>query len=67
MEYDEKKVKPASTRALLRQHVEEQSDLCDLVVKHGLWYKRYHACVLCASPFVQAMIRHNFNEKTNEI
>ncbi|XP_052815801.1 uncharacterized protein LOC128242622 [Mya arenaria] len=67
MEYDEKKVKPASTRALLRQHVEEQSDLCDLVVKHGLWYKRYHACVLCASPFVQAMIRHNFNEKTNGV
>ncbi|WAR13487.1 KLHL7-like protein [Mya arenaria] len=65
MEYDEKKVRPASTRALLRQHVEEQSDLCDLVVKHGLWYKRYHACVLCASPFVQAMIRNNFDEKTN--
>ncbi|XP_052789374.1 uncharacterized protein LOC128223929 [Mya arenaria] len=65
MEYDEKKVRPASTRALLRQHVEEQSDLCDLVVKHGLWYKRYHACVLCASPFIQAMIRNNFDEKTN--
>ncbi|XP_052817867.1 uncharacterized protein LOC128243902 isoform X2 [Mya arenaria] len=26
---------------------------------------RYHACVLCASPFVQAMIRNNFDEKTN--
>jgi len=37
MEHTEKIVKPASKRALLRQQLEEQHELCDMTVRHGTW------------------------------
>ncbi|XP_052784687.1 kelch-like protein 12 isoform X2 [Mya arenaria] len=64
MDFDERRNSPVFTGALLWQQVKEQSDYCDFTVKQGLWSKRYHECVVCVSPFVQAMIRNTFNENT---
>ncbi|WAR03271.1 hypothetical protein MAR_009829 [Mya arenaria] len=64
MDFNKKNKKSVSTSVLLRKQVEEQSDFCDFTVRHGLWSKRYHACVVCSSSaFIQAMMRNNFNEK----
>jgi len=37
MEFDKLKVKPDSTRAMLRRQVEEQSVLCDFTITMGTW------------------------------
>ncbi|WAR28035.1 hypothetical protein MAR_013739 [Mya arenaria] len=64
MDFNMKNKKSVSTSVLLRKQVEEQRDFCDFTVRHGLWSKRYHACVVySSSAFIQAMMRNNFNEK----
>ncbi|XP_052784577.1 kelch-like protein 30 [Mya arenaria] len=63
MDFNEMIYRPVAIGELLRQQVKEQSNYCNFTVKQGLWTKRYHDCVLCVSPFIQAMMRNNFNEK----
>ncbi|XP_052783223.1 uncharacterized protein LOC128219452 [Mya arenaria] len=56
MELVEDNSKQVSINAVLRQQVDEQK-------KIFAFSKRYHTCVMYASPFVQAMMRNNFKEK----
>ncbi|XP_060586155.1 uncharacterized protein LOC132741904 [Ruditapes philippinarum] len=57
--YKKKKFAPVSEN-LIRQ-VEKYSDLCDMTVRHGQWEKKFHRCVLSASPFFKSIIRAKLN------
>ncbi|XP_045179102.2 uncharacterized protein LOC123538789 [Mercenaria mercenaria] len=63
MEVEDSNKNPESNFKYLVQQVEEQSDLCDMTVKRGLWEKKFHRCVLAACPFFENIIRGNFLEK----
>ncbi|XP_060586156.1 uncharacterized protein LOC132741907 [Ruditapes philippinarum] len=57
--YQERNFTPVSEN-LIRQ-VEEHSDLCDITVRHGQWEKKFHRCVLSASPFFDNVFRAKSN------
>ena len=58
MEYTETNFKPASTRALLRQQLEEQHELCDMTVRHGTW--------VCSCTFLTKYLQFQYEKKTEQ-
>ncbi|XP_060555556.1 uncharacterized protein LOC132716322 isoform X2 [Ruditapes philippinarum] len=62
MEYDAGKTKPEPNRTFLVQQVNEQSNVCDVTVKMGVWEKKFHRCVLAISPFFGHVLNDNFLE-----
>ncbi|XP_053404281.1 uncharacterized protein LOC123554221 isoform X1 [Mercenaria mercenaria] len=67
MEIKEFNIKPSSNRRLLVQQVEQQSVLCDIKVKMGQWERRFHRCVLAASPFFEHAMKSNFRERVTGV
>ncbi|XP_060584492.1 ring canal kelch homolog isoform X1 [Ruditapes philippinarum] len=67
MIYDAGKTKPESNRKRLVQQVNNQSNLCDVTVKMGLWEKKFHRCILVISPFFDHVLNDNFLERQTGI
>lgn len=63
MQVDETKTKPKSLWSHLYQQVEEQSDSCDVTVQVGSWKRKFHWCVLSASPFFVRLYESHFQEQ----
>ncbi|XP_045178896.2 uncharacterized protein LOC123538675 [Mercenaria mercenaria] len=54
---------PKAILQFLAQQVQEQSELCAITVKKGHWEKKFHRCILAASPFFKRAIMGIFLEK----
>ncbi|XP_053385411.1 uncharacterized protein LOC123538305 isoform X2 [Mercenaria mercenaria] len=67
MEVDDNKHNPESYFSFLVQQVENQSDLCDVTVKLGMWEKKFHRCVLAASPFFETVTNGYCAETQSDI
>ncbi|XP_045191998.2 calicin-like isoform X2 [Mercenaria mercenaria] len=63
MQFYEENRRPESNRKFLIKQVEEQSDWCDVTLRIGPWEKKFHGCVLVASPFFDQILKSNFLEK----
>ncbi|XP_053402286.1 uncharacterized protein LOC123548626 isoform X3 [Mercenaria mercenaria] len=66
MQFYEENRRPESNRKFLIKQVEEQSDWCDVTLRIGPWEKKFHGCVLVASPFFDQILKSNFLEKQTE-